>query len=98
MARKIKSKTNASPEVPDVTRDAESAENSLGPSQTLDKPAPKRDSAKKPADQARAAAKPVRSSDDARHPKEGIETRAMPPSIREKFIGVGSDYFFPDGA
>src|SRR6266478_895014 len=44
--------------------------------------------------QQKARSKPVAA---AEAPQKGSRSRAMPDEIRERFIGIGANYYFPDG-
>jgi len=44
--------------------------------------------------QQKAASKPVPATEA---PQKESSSRAMPDEIRERFIGIGANYYFPDG-
>lgn len=99
MARKPKAKpANVALERPVMAAEAESPENTLEPSHVPEKPAAKRHRAKN-AKSREAPAVAEGEPHAARTPPDKLtEIPSVPQEIRERFIGIGSEYFFPDGA
>ena len=96
MAAKSKGKRAPKPANSATPITAEELENALLPT-----PAPERSSAKRQdANRAKSMETPDCAGDAPSVPqaKRAGEIPPVPPEIRERFIGIGSEYYFPDGA
>lgn len=94
MARKAKSKNaSAKVETPPAVAEPAIAENSIEPKLTPAKPPPKRPRSKSGAN---VPATEPRADDPAS--RAATASRPIPDSIRERFIAVGSEFYFPDGS
>jgi putative DNA primase/helicase len=100
MARKPKAKSaTATPANPVMAAQTEPVENTLEPSHVPEKPAAK----SKRGQNAKPREAPSVDDGESGAPRAppGKRTPDIPPvpqDIRERFIGIGSDYYFPDGA